>query len=104
MLPPAYHLRSGRNSLTKTTVLLSLRVNRTYSGIVPVDPEPCPSANTVEEYLRGTLRPANAAAFEDHYITCPKCADALEETDRFIAAMRKAGRHLRSKAAGAASE
>jgi anti-sigma factor RsiW len=64
---------------------------------VPVDPEGCPSAETAEDYLRGTLTPADAAEFEDHYITCPKCADALEDTERFTTAMRKAARHFQSK-------
>ena len=64
---------------------------------MPADPELCPNAETAEEYLRGTLTPADTAAFEDHYITCPKCAEALEDTERFMTAMRKAGRQFQSK-------
>ena len=54
--------------------------------------------------MRGGLTPADAAAFEDHYITCPKCAAALEDTERFMTAMRKAGRRFQAKAAGAACD
>lgn len=71
---PRYLFGSNRNSLTNPTFLLSMSVNKAYSGIVPADPERCPGA------------------------------EVLEDTQRFMTAMRKAGRHIQSRAAGAASE
>ena len=53
---------------------------------------PCPiqPLETAESYILGHLAPAEAAAFEEHYIACPSCAATVEETARYISAMKQA--------------
>lgn len=48
----------------------------------PADPE-----EIAEAYIMGTLTADDAAAFEDHYITCSKCAALLGEANDFVRAM-----------------
>jgi anti-sigma factor RsiW len=57
----------------------------------PADPE-----ETAEAYLLANLPAGEASTFEDHYITCPRCAAILEETDRYVVAMKQAAQSLRS--------
>lgn len=47
-----------------------------------------------EGYYFGTLTPAQVAALEEHCLVCPRCADELQRSDAFIAAMRSAARLL----------
>ena len=51
----------------------------------------------------GHLSPEEAQAFEDHYLTCAACAAALEETEQYVVAMKRAAKRLRggTVAAGA---
>ncbi len=55
-------------------------------------PDPGDSA---ESYLLSHLSPSDARAFEDHYLCCPRCAKVVEETERYIRAMKGALRELR---------
>ena len=58
-----------------------------------------------EAYCMGTLATPEAVAFEEHYITCRRCAAILESTDCYIRAMQAAAAELRCadivKSAGA---
>jgi len=48
-----------------------------------------------------------AAAFEEHYITCARCAGIVEDADRYVDAMQEAARMLRGfdrKRAGTATD
>ena len=56
----------------------------------------CPSdiVELVEAYCMGTLPPADAIAFEQHYIGCPRCAIIVEDTHRFIRGIRAAALDL----------
>ena len=47
-----------------------------------------------EDYYFGTLAPAEAAALEEHFLGCPLCAERLELSDAWIAAVRSAARLL----------
>lgn len=51
-----------------------------------------------EAYLMGTLPPPEATAFEDHYLTCRRCAAIVEATDLYVRAMKQAARALRGTA------
>jgi hypothetical protein len=46
----------------------------------------------------GTLNAADAAVFEDHYITCEKCAAIVEDAYAYVQAMQDATRKLRASA------
>ncbi len=46
----------------------------------------------------GALPPSQRAAFEDHYITCSRCAGILESTDLYVRAMQDAAREIRGTA------
>ena len=54
-------------------------------------PNPCPAdpEKTAEAYLLANLPTDEARAFEDHYITCPECTAILEETGRYVLAMKQ---------------
>jgi hypothetical protein len=65
-------------------------------GRCPADPD-----ETVEEYLLGRLPEEQSAAFEDHFLGCPRCSERLQFTDDFITAVRNAGKRLRGAGAAA---
>lgn len=44
----------------------------------------------VARYLMGKLRPAEAAAFEEHYLHCQACLDQLELTEKLRGGLRRA--------------
>ena len=69
------------------------------SGVV-LHPDLCPPdpEETAEAYLLYHLPPDQARVFEDHYITCARCAGIVENTDTFIVAMRRAAERLRHDA------
>jgi hypothetical protein len=71
---------------------------------VALDPARCPPdpEETAEAYIGGTLTAADAAAFEQHYIACSRCAAVVEDADQYARAMRTAAERLRlhSRAAG----
>ena len=45
----------------------------------PVDPD-----ETVEAYLLGRLSEEQNSAFEDHFLSCPRCSERLQFTQDFI--------------------
>jgi anti-sigma factor RsiW len=61
------------------------------------NPDHCPAnpEETAEAYLLGKLPADEARAFENHYITCPKCAAILRQTDKYVVAGRRATERLR---------
>ena len=65
-------------------------------GRCPADPD-----GTVEEYLLGGLPEEQSAAFEDHFLGCPRCSERLQFTDDFIKAVRLAVDRLRRAGAAA---
>ena len=73
---------------------------------MPRPAESCPAdpAEMAEAYCLGRLAPEAAAAFEDHYLTCPACAEAVETADAFVRAIKKAARRLTGEAASAGSQ
>jgi anti-sigma factor RsiW len=60
------------------------------------DPDSCPQdpQESAEAYLLGRLPPDQAREFEDHYIACAMCAEVVEETDRFVTAIKQAADRL----------
>ena len=62
-----------------------------------VTPDHCPAdpQEAAVAYLLGELRTDGARVFEEHYITCPRCAGILEETDQYVLAMKQATQRLR---------
>jgi anti-sigma-K factor RskA len=51
--------------------------------------------DVAEDYSMGTLPPSEERAFEDHYLTCDRCAAMVERTDVYVCAMVAAARKLR---------
>jgi hypothetical protein len=56
----------------------------------PADPEAIS-----ERYLTASLSRDEAAAFENHFISCPRCSDRLQFTEQFVLAVRRATARLR---------
>jgi len=54
---------------------------------------PHPSEDILEEYVFGRLPEVLTARAEEHLLICPACQDALEQTDRFISAMKVAAQY-----------
>jgi anti-sigma factor RsiW len=63
---------------------------------MPLSPDHCPPdpEETANLYLLGGLVPEDAAAFEDHFITCPACAKVVDDADVFIRAIRAGAQGL----------
>jgi hypothetical protein len=61
------------------------------------EPDRCPADpdQIAEAYCMGTLDRAVTAAFEDHFVTCNRCAEIVEATERYVRAMKVAARRLR---------
>jgi len=55
----------------------------------PVDPDAI-----AEAYLQGALAREEAAAFEEHYLGCPRCSDRLQFTRQFVAAVQRTIRSM----------
>ena len=57
-----------------------------------LDPDHCPPdpEEAAEVYLTHRLPPDEQLIFEDHYMTCARCAGTVEETAAFIEAVRRA--------------
>ncbi len=68
-----------------------------------LSPERCPPdpEQTAEAYLLHQLDRPDARAFEDHYATCARCAEALEATEEYVLTLKRATARLRAAAAGA---
>ncbi len=49
----------------------------------------------------GTLDRVEAVIFEDHYITCKRCAAAVEDADHYVRAMKVVAQRLRGNCARA---
>ena len=60
----------------------------------PADPD-----ETVEAYLLSRLPEEQSAAFEDHFLGCPRCSERLQFTDDFITAVHHAADRLRAQVA-----
>jgi len=45
--------------------------------------------------LYGHAVGTGGAGFEDHYITCSRCADIVENADVYVRSMQQASRELR---------
>jgi hypothetical protein len=62
---------------------------------------------TAEAYCMGTLNAADATRFEDHYITCRRCAAIVEDAGLYVRAMQDAARlresRRKTRAAGSAA-
>jgi hypothetical protein len=61
------------------------------------EPDRCPAdpESISEQYLMATLPRAEAIAFENHFISCPRCSDRLQFTEQFVIAVRRAAARLR---------
>lgn len=55
----------------------------------PDDPE-----DTAEQYLLRSLPAGEAERFEDHYMVCGSCAEALSAAEDYISSIRMAGLRL----------
>jgi anti-sigma factor RsiW len=60
-----------------------------------LDPDTCPADPEVvgRDYLLHKLTPEEERVWEDHYITCDRCARVLEEVNAIITALRGVGRN-----------
>jgi hypothetical protein len=65
---------------------------------VPLDADQCPAdpEEIADRYCMGSLDRAQAVEFEDHYLTCTRCAAIVENTQHFVKAMKAAAERLRS--------
>jgi hypothetical protein len=59
--------------------------------LCPPDPE-----SISERYLAAALTSAEAAAFESHFIGCPRCSERLQFTPQFVSAVQRATERLRA--------
>jgi hypothetical protein len=62
-----------------------------------LDPNQCPADpdEIAEAYLLHHLAPEETRAFEDHYMTCGRCAGIVADAEAFIVAMKRAAESLR---------
>jgi len=58
-----------------------------FADAFHADPE-----ESAEQYVMNRMPPDERAAYEAHLTACPACAEAAEEAEIFIAAIRHAGR------------
>jgi len=58
----------------------------------------CPEevSEIAEAYAMDTLARADAAVFEDHLITCRRCAAAAEDAEHYFRVMKIAAQRLRA--------
>ena len=66
-------------------------------SIVPLTPGRCPAdpEGVAERYCMGSLDKAEALAFEEHYLSCARCASIVEDAEHFTRAMKIAAQRLR---------
>ena len=72
---------------------------RSYHQVVTLDSNECPAdpEEVAEKYTMGILSKEEEAMFEDHYVTCNRCATLLERTAAYVEAMRAAAKKVRSE-------
>lgn len=58
--------------------------------------------NQVDRYVRGTMSPAERAAFEEHFLDCPECLEQLEIARSLRESLRSAAAELASSSERAA--
>jgi hypothetical protein len=65
------------------------------------DIKDCPAKpeEVAEAYMMGTLTKEQATAFEDHYVTCNRCATVLQEVAEYAGSMREAARQTEAQEA-----
>jgi anti-sigma factor RsiW len=56
---------------------------------------PADSDETVEAYLLGKLPEEQSVAFEEHFLSCPRCSERLQFTHEFITALHHVAERLR---------
>lgn len=56
--------------------------------------------NVAERYVTGRLPPAEAAAFEEHYLDCPACCDRMEAAERLQRGIRRLAEEAAEGGAG----
>lgn len=61
-----------------------------WAGSCPPDAE-----ETAEAYLLNSLSSEEIARFEEHYLTCDRCADVLTAAEDYVASIRIAAQRLR---------
>jgi len=63
------------------------------------DADCCPAEveEVAERYVMDPLPDADAAAFEEHLLTCAACRVAVEHTEVFVGAMRAAAVQFRKR-------
>src|ERR1019366_7292976 len=66
---------------------------------VPNSPNTCPIDidEAAEAYIMDRLSPADALHFENHCRTCPQCAAAAEDAERFVRAIKVAAGQARGR-------
>lgn len=69
--------------------IVTIKVERKRVGDCPEDPE-----DTAEQYLLRSLPAAEAERFEEHYMACESCAEALSAAEDYISSIRVAGLRL----------
>ena len=62
---------------------------------------PADSDETVEAYLLGKLPEEQSVAFEEHFLSCPRCSERLQFTHEFITAVHHVAERLRGTGVGA---
>ena len=59
----------------------------------------CPpdAEETAEAYCMGRLSVEEVRAYEDHYVSCPRCVQLLQAARDYINAMKAAARDLNKR-------
>jgi hypothetical protein len=70
-----------------------------YYCSVPTEPQDCPPdiEEIAEAYCMQRLDHSERMAFENHYLTCPRCASVVTSTDEYVGSMKAALRHVQSQ-------
>ena len=67
-----------------------------------MDHQTAKSANLLEQYLLGELAEAERSAFEEHYFSCPACAEEVVTATKFLDNARRPLMRLAAEAPVAA--
>jgi hypothetical protein len=92
------HARPARSPLNYPVLLSLVSIGLLVENIPVSSLDRCPATpnETAEAYLLGHLSPEAARAFGRHYETCPTCAATVDETERYVIAMKRATSRLRT--------